>query len=250
MRFILSPSKRQVSTGEISISPRTKPLFLSEATRISKAVQKLSKKKLQSALALSDKLGESVFQTWSEWSDQEEGAIAAIELFQGDVYDGLNFSSMSSEEKLVASESGWIMSALYGILNGSDGVQPYRLDLKDDVKIQGKSLLSFWKLKLESTFPNWESEEIVFDLTSTEYYALLPKHIKQNSVRIDFKEEVNGRLKSVSFFAKKARGLFARYAVQNAQADLGSFKDFNEEGYRFNEAESSEHLWIFSRKSQ
>lgn len=250
MKFILSPSKRQQTVSVCDFVPTTIPQYSKESERVAKVVKSYSEKVLRKRLAISEALGAEVFQTWGSWGESDASTLSAIELFQGDVYDGLDFSTLSSDERVRAAQNGFVMSGLYGMLRGTDAVQPYRLDLKDDVSVNGKSLSVFWKKTFESNLIPVGEGEVLVDLTSSEYYSILPKVYKDNSIRVDFKEEVNGKLKTVSFFAKRARGIFARWIVQNSISDVTEIKQFNLEGYSLNEDASKNQLWVFSRKSE
>lgn len=240
MKFILSPSKRQVanpSTGQLP-----EPHFLKDAERIAKQMKKLSARQLANRLGLSDKLSAEVYEIWQAWAP--EGGTPSLAMFQGDVYDGLDFDSLSDSEKKYALENSYIASALFGVLRGSDSVSPYRLDLNDKVKVGSSTLLSFWKKKKDDF--NVDASLLV-DLTSSEYTPLIPKDDSLRLVRVDFKEEKGGKLKTVSFFSKKARGQFARWMVQSGVNDLNQLKDFNLDGYQLNSEVSSENLLVFSR---
>lgn len=250
MKFILSPSKRQQTQSICDFEPSTLPHYQSESERVAKVVKSYSENVLKKRLTLSDVLGAEVYRTWASWGESNTDVLSAIELFQGDVYDGLDFFTLSNTQRVKAAQNGIVMSGLYGMLRGTDAVQPYRLDLKDDVSVNGKSLSVFWKKTFESNLLPIAEGEVYIDLTSSEYYSILPKIYKENSIRVDFKEEVSGKLKTVSFFAKRARGIFARWIVQNSISEVAEIKQFNLEGYSLNEDASKNQLWVFSRKPQ
>lgn len=249
MKFILSPSKRQNTGDAVLLAPTTTPSFLESAKAIAKVMSSLSEGELREKLTISEKLGAEVFGMWNDWGRSTKAPKSAIELFQGDVYDGLDFPTLTQTEKERAAQNVLIMSALYGVLRGSDFTNAYRLDLKDKIQVDGLSLTAFWKRQIGKDFPVELQSDLFVDLTSTEYTAMLPKPIREKSIRIDFKEEVNGKLKTVSFFAKRARGVFARWMVQESVEFPKGLKVFNLEGYSFNQEASSERLWVFSRKS-
>lgn len=207
-------------------------------------MQKLSIKQLANRLALSEKLSEEVHQLWQAW--EPTGKSPSLAMFQGDVYDGLDFESLTFEEQSRALDQSFIASAVYGILRGSDGICPYRLDLNDKVKIGSSSLTAFWKKKKDDF--NLDTELLV-DLTSSEYTPLIPITKNIEVIRVDFKEEKAGMLKTVSFFSKKARGLYARWLIQSQLTDTEQLTSFKEEGYDFNESASNDKLLVFSRKA-
>lgn len=241
MRIILSPSKRQEFAEEWK-GKETTPTFEKEAITLGKSVAKLKPVELKTKLGLSDKLADEAKELWTNWLMGELGS-PAIATFQGDVYDGLDFKSLSDGEQNACAERSIVMSALYGVLRGTDLIRPYRLDLKDKIQANGKGLGAYWKPKTQS----WFEEDEYVDLTSTEYTVLLPSKLPGKSVRVDFKEQKDGKLKSVSFFGKKARGVFARWMVQTQPKSFEELKRFDLEGYRWNAEASSESVYIFSR---
>lgn len=240
MKFILSPSKRQeLNTVEFEMST---PMFREEAERIAGLIQKTSLKQLKVKLKLSDNLGAVVYERWQDWKLDGAGTGPAVSVFQGDVYDGLDYSSLSATLQTKARESAIIVSALYGALRGGDSIAPYRLDLNDPFKISGKSLQTFWKSRIQEFY---SSNERYVDLTSTEYKPLIPQG--ENVLRIDFKEEKDGKLKTVSFFAKKARGQFARWMLEQNIHSFDQLVQFDVDGYRFNAEASNARMYLFSR---
>lgn len=243
MKFILSPSKRQDSI-EVA-GARTQVYFSEDAHRIGEMMKKYSAKVLANRLSLSERLSHEVHNLWQVW--QAEGTTPSIAMFQGDVYDGLDFSSMSDAEKEKCMNLSLINSAVYGVLRGSDGISPYRLDLNDKVKMGSKSLKVYWKDKVDEF--DVETDRLV-DLTSSEYTPLIPHASEVERIRIDFKEEKAGKLKTVSFFSKRARGVFARWMVQNEPTSFEDLKSFQGEGYTLNLDASSDSLLLFSRKGQ
>lgn len=240
MKFILSPSKRQELSSLSSVITTT-PTFIKEAEELGQMMAKLSPKQLENRLGLSKKLGEEVHHLWSRWGERTSPALSQ---FRGDVYDGLDLFSLNSEQQGYALNNSIILSALYGVLRGSDVISPYRLDLNDKVKKGNKSLTMFWKTKVKS-FPMGEGSYV--DLTSSEYTPLIPLISPERLIRVDFKEEKNGTLKTVSFFSKKARGTFAKWMIIKKPEDFESLKNFNEDGYLFNHEASTTNLYIFSR---
>lgn len=246
MKLILSPSKRQNVVAQSDVTPYTVPEFSAEAQRIAKVMKGYSEKVLQKRLGVSEKLSADVHLLWQNWNE-EDASISAIDLFQGDVYDGLDLKSMSAAHQKSAQNQLIILSALYGVLRGSDRGMAYRLDLNDSVTVANKSLLVFWKTKVSAFLG--KLEEPIIDLSSQEYKALITPDVAAKMLRIDFKEEKGGKLKTVSFFSKKSRGTFARWVIENEVDDLEDLKKFNIDGYKFNHTASDQSTWIFSRKS-
>ncbi|NVK29141.1 MAG: YaaA family protein [Flavobacteriia bacterium] len=243
MKFILSPSKRQDHYNTPLSFNLGKPAFIEDAERIANQMMKFSERQLKTRLGISDSMAAQTIQLWSQWRAQESDS-PAIGTFKGDVYDGLDFSSLTPAHQKFGAENGIIMSALYGVLSGNDAISPYRLDLKDAVKVGSKSLTTFWKPKTQDWF---DEDSLYADLTSTEYKNLLPSWPRGNCVRVDFKESQNGKLKTVSFFAKKSRGMFAKWMIENRPVSFDDLQHFDLEGYRFNPDHSTSNLYMFVR---
>lgn len=247
MKIFLSPSKRQEPSDA---SASAMPAFLKEAAAIHKVLAKYSPAVISKRLSVSAALAESVVSHLKEWSEEaHESGTPAMDLYRGDVYDGLLSETLSPEARKRGMNSLCILDAQYGLLMGGDAVLPHRLDLKDDVSVGKAKLTAYWKPKLAKHFKTWNEGELLLDLTSTEYLALLSDDVKKKAIRIDFKEEKGGALKTVSVFAKRARGTYARWILENGIDSVQQLKDFAEDGYRFRQDHSKANLLLFSRAS-
>ena len=182
---------------------------------------------------------------------KNDRARQAIYAFKGDVYLGLDAYNISSQKIPVLQEKVRILSGLYGILKPLDLIQAYRLEMGTKLKT-GKynNMHSFWQETL-TDFINEELEENepLINLASDEYFsALIPQKIKAPVYKIIFKDFKNGKYKFVQFFAKKARGLMARFVVENNIKKTEDLKNFNYKGYTFSGEESSKDIYVFLRK--
>src|SRR5690606_18967453 len=144
----------------------------------------------------------------------------------------------------------WILSGLYGLLKPLDLIEAYRLEMGIRLDVSGsKDLYGFWKEKI-TKYINTQltSADVLVNLASKEYFSAIdPKKAKAAIISPEFKDYKDGKLKVISFFAKKARGAMARYIIENKISDVEAIKNFNTDGYRFDENLSTATQWIFTR---
>jgi cytoplasmic iron level regulating protein YaaA (DUF328/UPF0246 family) len=179
-----------------------------------------------------------------------ENAKQAVYAFKGDVYLGLDIETLPKEKLGQIQEKLRILSGLYGLLKPLDLMQPYRLEMGTKLKMkESENLYQYWGAKItEALTDELEEDEILVNLASNEYYkSIKPALIENTIVTPQFKDYKNGKLKIISFFAKKARGMMVRYILDNDIDDLESLKGFNYGGYGLSEELSSENELIFIR---
>jgi cytoplasmic iron level regulating protein YaaA (DUF328/UPF0246 family) len=179
-------------------------------------------------------------QDFQKNNSKEKQAIFA---FNGDVYDGIdaNTISTSNHEKLQSSLR--ILSGLYGILKPFDKIKPYRLEMGTKISIDGsKNLYDFWKNNVtDSILKEIKEEEIIVNLASNEYFSVIDSSLIDNKIITpQFKDFKNGKLKIISFYAKKARGLMTRFLIDNDIQSSSDIENFNSSGYTFNQAETAD----------
>ncbi|MCI5084036.1 MAG: peroxide stress protein YaaA, partial [Saprospiraceae bacterium] len=176
----------------------------------------------------------------------------AIFAFKGSVYQGLDVSDFTEEDLAFAQDHLRILSGLYGLLRPLDKIQAYRLEMGTKLENPaGKNLYDYWDQsiteKLNSDLPKGE-EKVLLNLASQEYFkAVKPAAFKGKIIHINFKEERDGKYKIISFNAKVARGLMARYIIKNKITKSSDIKAFSEDNYLFNDKLSDEFNWIFTR---
>lgn len=175
--------------------------------------------------------------------------------FKGDVYTGLDASSLSEDDFAFAQQHLRMLSGLYGILRPLDLMQPYRLEM--GIKLanpQGNDLYSFWGDRLTLMLNEAlqaQGDDILVNLASDEYFkAVKPKQLQGRIIKPVFLDEKNGKFKVISFYAKKARGLMSRYIIQNRLTDAEQLKAFDVEGYFFDEGASQGDELVFKRHEQ
>jgi uncharacterized protein len=253
MKILLSPAKSLDFETKLPTEKFTEPIFISEAEKLNDILKKKSKKQLKDLMDISDQLAELNFQRYQDFSIPftKENARPSVYAFSGDVYVGLDAYSIPQNkiEKLQATVR--ILSGMYGVLRPLDLIQPYRLEMGTDLKMNtNKNLYEFWKDKITKSLNEEITEdEIVLNLASNEYFkAVHSKKLEGKLISPVFKDFKNGKLKIISFFAKKARGSMARFAVDNDLENYDDLLGFDVDGYKFSKEETkSEDKPVFIR---
>ena len=195
-------------------------------------------------------------QRYKAWKPKftAENSKQAVLAFDGDVYGGLDAKTLKAKDLAWAQDHVRILSGLYGVLRPLDWMQPYRLEMGTRLANPGGSnLYQFWGSQI-SEFLNQElagdKTPVVVNLASQEYFkAVDHKALKARVVECVFEEYKNGQYKVISFMAKRARGLMARYAVTHHIISVKKLEAFNLEGYAFAPAVSGPDRLVFRRKS-
>jgi hypothetical protein len=175
-------------------------------------------------------------------------------VFKGDVYQGLQAEDLSKAEMKFAQKHIRILSGLYGILRPLDVMKPYRLEMGTKLETsEGKNLYEFWGNKVQDNvleeLKNQKSD-LLINLASKEYFTVLGKLPEDvNVVTPTFKDYKNGKFKIISFYAKKARGMMARWIIENKITDFEKLSGFNVDGYKYSKAESTATTPVFLRKA-
>jgi cytoplasmic iron level regulating protein YaaA (DUF328/UPF0246 family) len=179
----------------------------------------------------------------------------AVLAFNGDVYDGLEAKSLKPKDLEWAQDHVCILSGLYGVLRPLDWMQPYRLEMGTALtNLRGKNLYQFWGASIAQHLNAQllkDKTPVVVNLASQEYFkAVDQKVLKARVIECVFEEYKGGKYKVISFFAKRARGLLARYAIQKHIQNPEKLKDFNLEGYAYEDSESDVNRWVFRRREK
>ncbi len=252
MKIVISPAKSLDFETTVPTTRVSEASFLEKSEKLTTVLKKKSPKKLSELMSISQKLGELNWQRNQDWKlpFTLENARQAVYAFKGDVYVGLDAYSIP-QEKLEALDSKLrILSGLYGILKPFDLVQPYRLEMGTKLKIGRKdNLYQFWDAQItEYLNAEMEEGEPLVNLASNEYYKVInPKLLNSTVITPQFKDYKDGKLKMISFFAKKARGMMVRYIIDNNINDIESLKGFNYGDYAYSEELSSEKEFVFTR---
>jgi cytoplasmic iron level regulating protein YaaA (DUF328/UPF0246 family) len=255
MLIVLSPAKTLDFESSAKTDTYTQPSFIPQAAELIENLRRYSPAQLASLMGISDALAHlnvSRFASWSETFSQENAKQAML-AFNGDVYEGLDAASLTVKQLAYTQSHIRILSGLYGLLRPLDLMQPYRLEMGTSLPTaKGKNLYQFWggaiTSALNECLSGIKSTSLV-NLASEEYF----KSVRQVDLKVPvitpaFEDWRGGRYKVISFHAKRARGLMARFAAQNAIKNPEKLKAFNAEGYQFDASASSELRWVFRRK--
>lgn len=238
MIALLSPAKSLDIEKDKYPDLHTEHCFPTETMQLVRILKKMSLQDLRGLMHISEKLGTENVTRYKQFKKDypDELSAAAIFAFRGDVYQGFDADTANKNDIKYAQKHIRILSGLYGILRPMDKMQAYRLEMgtKLDNK-KGKNLYEFWADKiakqLNKDLAEMKSETII-NLASNEYFkAVDQKKLKANIIDIDFREERDGKLKFVSFSAKKARGYMARFIVDHRIKTPEGLSEFNTEGY-------------------
>lgn len=250
--MILSPAKRLDFSDPATDVPATAHRMTEDVRSLSVTARRQTQADLRRLMGISSdlaKLNQARFKAFDP--DSEEGLQAAL-AFAGDVYQGLDARSLAADDLGWAQDHLRILSGLYGLLRPLDRIQPYRLEMGTRLKTRrGSSLYDFWGDRISKALnadAEGHGDPTLVNLASQEYFgAVDARALKLPVVTIHFREEKDGESRIISFFAKKARGTMARYAIENRIDRAGDLKAFDRDGYRFDKAASSETEWIFIR---
>ncbi|VTU39990.1 hypothetical protein H4CHR_04898 [Variovorax sp. PBS-H4] len=260
MLFLLSPAKSlDYETAAPGTLPVTQPHF--EGTRgpaaeLIKILREKSPQQVAELMHLSDKLAALNVTRYAAWTAKgtAHNAKQAALAFDGDVYGGLDAKTLSAAQLGWAQEHVCILSGLYGVLRPLDRLQPYRLEMGTQLANRyGKDLYAFWNARIAEYLNDRLAADrtpVVINLASQEYFKSVDlKVLKARVVECVFEEWKNGKYKVISFFAKRARGLMARWAVLHKASTPRALEKFDFEGYVFDAHASAPERFVFRRRS-
>lgn len=255
MLALLSPAK----TLDLSPSPKglpvTRPAFKKDIAVLMRRCKTLEVAELRRLMKLSEPLAELNHERFQTMSPRFTlaNSKAALLSFRGDVYRKLDADSLSRPDLLWAQDHLRILSGFYGLLRPLDLMQPYRLEMGTRLTTErGSTLYSFWGSKLADKL-NAEHKKrpvaALLNLASKEYIKAVPvERLAMPMITAQFQEWRDGKLKTIAFSAKKARGLMARFVVENRIEQPTQLKRFTVEGYSFQPELSSATQMLFARR--
>ncbi len=252
MKFLISPAKTLDLTSEPSLTLSSAPQLTQESQLLIKALSNYSPADIASLMKLSDKLATlnvSRYQAWQE-KHTSDNSRQAIYTFMGDVYTGLDAYSLNEDNMQYAQQNLRILSGLYGLLKPLDLMQAYRLEMGTKLaNSRGSNLYQFWgDIIVDKLNQELQEGELLVNLASNEYFkAVNKKKLISPLVSPNFLDEKNGQFKVISFYAKKARGLMARYLIENRCQTLEELKAFDLAGYRYDADRSTSDTPVFIR---
>ena len=260
MLFILSPAKSLDYTTPVAKTvPHTLPQFTAQSAQLIDILTTQSPQDIARLMHLSDALSALNVARYAAWSPRftAKNSRQAILAFNGDVYDGLNASTLKVDDLQWAQQHIGMLSGLYGVLRPLVYMQPYRLEMGTALpNAQGANLYKFWGTQLADYINAYfntrlavEKTPIVVNLASQEYFKSVDRKVlKARVVECAFEDHKNGDYKVISFFAKRARGLMARYVIDKRITTVKKLQSFHSDGYAFAAAQSAPDRLVFRRK--
>jgi cytoplasmic iron level regulating protein YaaA (DUF328/UPF0246 family) len=253
MLIVLSPAKSLDLDSPPTTLERSTPRFIDDAAKLIKVLKRYSPAKVGALMAISDPLAALNVTRYADWHPEHAEARQAIMSFDGDVYTGLAARTLDAPALAYLQGRVRILSGLYGVLRPLDGMHPYRLEMGTKLATtRGKDLYAFWGERVTAALNADLKEagaEVLVNLASEEYFrSVKPKLLDVPVIAPVFEDWKNGKYKIISFFAKRARGMMARYAAEHGIVDPEQLKDFDRDGYAYAPEASSERAWVFRRR--
>lgn len=256
MLFLLSPAKsldyeRPLPAG----LDHTLPPFIAESANLIETLRQLSPQDIGQLMSISDKLAQLNAARFGAWSPEftSDNARQALFAFNGDVYEGLDAYSLQAPDIAWAQEHLVMLSGLYGALRPLDWMQPYRLEMGTRLaNARGSNLYQFWGNRIAQLLNTRLAQDrqppVVINLASQEYFKSVDlKHLQARVIECVFEDYKDGKYKIISFHAKHARGLMARFAVQQRVEQPEQLLAFDSNGYAYAPEASSDNRWVFRR---
>lgn len=257
MLMVISPAKT-LDYDSTPITDRfTQPRYLDDSQELIDVLKEKSPQDIAELMSLSDKLASLNVARYGSWEKKatRNNARQALLAFKGDVYTGLHVDDFNEDDLAFAQDHLRMLSGLYGVLRPLDLMQPYRLEMGTKLaNPRGRDLYSFWGERISESLNEdlaRQGDDVLLNLASQEYFgAVKPRALKARVIEAVFKDRKNGEYKIISFYAKKARGLMARFVIKERLTDPEGLKDFDLDGYRFDKAGSSADRLVFLRDQQ
>ncbi|WP_137888661.1 peroxide stress protein YaaA [Pseudomonas sp. 2FE] len=254
MLMVLSPAKTLDYASPPATARYTQPEYLDHAQELVTQLRELSPAQISELMHLSDKLSGLNAARYGSWTPNftPENAKQALLAFKGDVYTGMHAQDFTEADFDFAQEHLRMLSGLYGVLRPLDLMQPYRLEMGTRLaNRRGKDLYAFWGERISAWLNEAlaaQGDDILLNLASNEYFSAVKRQaLNARIIDTEFKDLKNGQYKIISFYAKKARGMMARYVIKERLNDPEGLKDFNYQGYRFSAENSKQDSLVFLR---
>mgnify|MGYP001052757434 CR=1 FL=1 len=240
MKILVSPAKSLNLESDLPTTKYTRPLFLDTALQLQRKLARLTKQEVAKLMSISDKLADLNYTRFQEFEENhtKDNSRPAIYTFDGDVYNGIDAYSIPEHKIELLQDRLRILSGLYGVLKPLDLIQAYRLEMGTKFGIeQNNNLYEVWQDKVtRSLNAEMKKEDVLINLASNEYFKVIDSEkLKAKLISPVFKDFKNGKLKIISFYAKKARGSMTRFIIDNDVSDFDELLGFNYDNYRFSE---------------
>lgn len=252
MIVVVSPAKKLDFESECSATEQTKPELLDKTVTLSKELKKLSAPDIGKLMKLSQTLSDLNYNRFQNFKPIYNPSTSkqAVFAFNGDTYTGLDIQSFNKSDLNNAQKRLRILSGLYGVLKPMDLIQAYRLEMGTKFKFsEYKNLYEYWKEDVTDLLnSDLKKQKILVNCASTEYFSVVDtKKLNGEIITPVFKELRNGEYKIISFSAKKARGMMARYIIQNKVKTIEDIQKFDLDNYKFNSKLSQGNELVFTR---
>lgn len=255
MLFLLSPAKSLDYDTPAGDLPHTLPVFATQAAELIEVLRPYSPQQIAELMDLSDALSVLNVARYAAWRPKftAKNAKQAVLAFNGDVYEGLDAKTLTPKQLEWAQEHVCILSGLYGVLRPLDWMQPYRLEMGTRLpNPKGNNLYKFWGAQIAAYLNERQAQDkapVIVNLASQEYFKSVDrKALAARVVECVFEDHKGGKYKVISFNAKRARGLMARWAIQHKAKKPEDLLAFDSEGYAFDSAASEVDRLVFRRK--
>ncbi|WP_436917706.1 peroxide stress protein YaaA [Acinetobacter schindleri] len=257
MLALISPAKTLDYESSLPTDQHTQARLLEHSQELIEVASKLSATEISILMSVSEKIANLNVERFRDWQPEFDlsNARQAIFAFKGDVYTGLDAYNLKDHDISYAQEHLRMLSGLYGLLRPLDLMMPYRLEMGTKLtNSRGHNLYEFWGHTITELI-NYDlaaaNSELLVNIASDEYY----KSVKENKIQAEiikpvFLDQKNGKYKVISFYAKKARGLMARFIIENQIDRVEDLKGFNTEGYYFDAESSLKGELVFKRDEQ
>lgn len=255
MLMVISPAKTLDYQSPVPTTEYSYPAHLDKAQLLVEQLQGYAPQELAKLMSLSDKLAALNVARYASWITPftPENARQALLAFKGDVYTGLQAEDFTDEDFSVAQQHLCILSGLYGILRPLDLMQAYRLEMGTKLpNAQGKDLYAFWGEQITqwlNTELEAQNEPFLLNLASNEYFSAIKRPLlRAQIIDTEFRDRnKDGQYKIVSLYAKRARGLMARYVIRQRLTHPDALCDFDSEGYCYSPEQSTASKMVFLR---
>ena len=253
MLIVLSPAKSLDLETPPTTSLHSTPDFLDHSAQLIERMRQFSPAEVGSLMGISDALSALNVARYASWTPQLTDARQAIMAFNGDVYAGFEARTLQPVQLDYAQSQVRILSGLYGLLRPLDLIHPHRLEMGTRLSTaRGKDLYAFWGDTITNALNRTASEQqarVLVNLASEEYFkSVKPRQLKVPVIAPVFEDWKNGKYKIISFYAKRARGMLARYAAVHQIRDPEQLKQFDVDGYAYVPEASNDSSWVFRRK--
>ncbi|MGX9697146.1 peroxide stress protein YaaA [Janthinobacterium lividum] len=253
MLIVLSPAKSLDLETPPTTSLHSTPDFLDHSAQLIERMREFSPAEVGSLMGISDALSALNVARYASWTPKLAEARQAIMAFNGDVYAGFEARSLQPAQLDYAQSRVRILSGLYGLLRPLDLIHPHRLEMGTRLSTaRGKDLYAFWGDTITNGLNRTAREQgakVLVNLASEEYFkSVKPRQLDMPVIAPVFEDWKNGKYKIISFYAKRARGMLARYAAVNQIRDPQQLKQFDVDGYGFVPEASNDTSWVFRRK--